>query len=222
MSKEAKQALFEKYIENLETSIKIIDLLEDVLPSFDGKVYNARFQKALQEKITEAGYSDVHLKIDLDNFRMYIKLFYWNNAREVYTQEQYNDGTPYRQVHYLPDSLEDVTIAYNYSDYNRFFNTKENEKFFSKNDSYFWIDGKNLRLNTEAIRQAMEERKKSLEKDVENLKYASTVHEGFTDTLIEAWQKEAERLKKELEELNSTIPCSIKSIFGIKTYGTYS
>lgn len=220
MSTEAKQALFEKYVENLETAVKIIDVLEDVLPSFNGKVYNARFQKTLQEKLKEAGYNNVYLKIDLDNYRMYIKLSFWNNAREVYTQEKYNDGTPYRQVHYLPDSLEDVSIAYNYSDYNRYYSEK-NEKFFSKNDSYFWIDGKNLRLNTEAIRQAMEERRKTLEKDIENLKYASTVHEGFNETLIEAWQKEAERLKKELEELNSTIPCSIKSIFGIKTYGTY-
>lgn len=221
--KEYQTKSMERYLRNLRLSCDLIDKIIPVVNSFNGKVYNARFERKIKEVLPEG----IFIKVDLDYCHCRINFTFWNEYREVFTEEFYSYENPsvdkpHRQVHYLPSNLEDVTICNIYSEYNNWDSSK-NDKFHSKNDSYFWIDGYsyNTRLNTDSIIEELKKQKENIIKKADSLEYACTVQEGFTASMVEDWQKEVKELQDRASALYSAIPSVIKSIFDIKCYANW-
>lgn len=221
--KEYQTKLMERYLSNLRLSCNLIDKIIPVVNSFNGKVYNARFERKIKEVLPEG----IFAKVDLDYCHCRINFTFWNDYREVFTEEFYSYENPsidkpHRQVHYLPSNLEDVTICNIYSEYNN-WDMSKNDKFHSKNDSYFWIDeySFNTRLNTDSIIEELKKQKENIIKKADSLEYACTIQEGFTASMVEDWQKEVKELQDRASALYSAIPSVIKSIFEIKCYATW-
>ena len=226
--KEEKTMLLKLYASNLRKSAELIDQIIPVVKSFDGKCYNARFQNKINEVLTVGKEPIQQIKMYVEDFdykRCTFELSFFK-FREVYTEENYSFDEPgakkHRQVHYLPNCYDTVTICNLWTDYNTWDSSK-NKKFDDRNDSYFWIDSNyNTRINAEAIVQNMTEHKKSLIKKAEELEDSLTVKPGFNECKIEAWIEAVEDLHKKASELNNAIPSVIKDIFEIKSCASWS
>ena len=218
---EDKTLLLKLYVSNLRKSAELIDKIVPVIETFDGKVYNARFQNKINDILTSGLEPNKQIKMYVDDFdykHCNFNLSFFN-FREVYTEENYAFDKPetkkHRQVHYLPSSYDSIVICNIWTDYNSWDSTK-NTKYKDRNDSYFWIDSNyNTRINSEAIIQNMTENKANL------LKKAEELEDSLKENKIEAWENRLEELKKELEVLNNSIPHAIKDIFEIKTYASW-
>lgn len=226
--KKEKTMLLKLYVSNLRKSAELIDKIIPVVKTFDGKCYNARFQNKINEVLTEGLEPKQQIKMyveDFDYTRCTFELSFFM-FREVYTEENYSFDEPgakkCRQVHYLPQRYDKVTICHLCTDYNTWDSSK-NKKFNDRNDSYFWIDSNyNTRINTEAIVQNMAENKAGLIKKAEELEDSLTVKPGFNECKIEAWINAVEDLHKKASELNNAIPSVIKDIFEIKSWASWS
>ena len=221
--KEEKTMLLRLYVSNLKKSAELIDKIIPVVKTFDGKCYNARLQNKINEVLAEGLEPIPQIKTYVDYTRCTFELSLF---REVYTEENYSFDEPgakkHRQVHYLPQCYDKVTICYLWTDYNSWDSSK-NKKFHDRNDSYFWIDSNyNTRINAEAIVQNMTEQKASLIKKAEELEDSLTVKPGFNECKIEAWINAVEDLHKKASELNNSIPSVIKDMFEIKSYASWS
>lgn len=216
--KTEKTLLLELYISNLRKSAELIDKIIPVVKTFDGKVYNARFQNKINDVLISGLEPNKQIKMHVDDFdykhcTFGLSFFMF---REVYTDVNYSFDAPsapkHRQVHYLPSSYDTITICNIWTDYNS-WDTSKNTKYKDRNDSYFWIDSNyNTRINAEAIVQNMTENKAELLKKAEELKGC------LSDNKIEAWENRLEELKKELEALNSSIPYAVRDIFEIRSH----
>lgn len=221
--KEEKTMLLRLYASNLKKSAELIDKIIPVVKTFDGKCYNARLQNKINEVLAEGLEPIPQIKTYVDYTRCTFELSLF---REVYTEENYSFDEPgakkHRQVHYLPQCYDKVTICHLWTDYNSWDSSK-NKKFKERNDSYFWIDSNyNTRINAEAIVQNMTEQKASLIKKAEELEDSLTVKPGFNECKIEAWINAVEDLHKKASELNNSIPSVIKDMFEIKSYASWS
>ena len=220
--KEDKKLLLELYISNLRKSAVIIDKIIPVVKTFDGKVYNARFQNKINELLKE---DKITLKAeDFDYKHCELELCFYQN-RTVYTEENYSfdkEGTPkHRQVHYLPDCYDRIRICYIWTDYNS-WDTSKNTRFHERNESYFWIDENyNTRINSSAIVENLTEHKEDLLKQAGDLEDALKVKEGFTECKIQAWEDAVKDLQKKAQELNSAIPSVVRDIFEIKSWANW-
>ena len=214
--KEEKTMLLKLYVSNLRKSAELIDKIIPVVKTFDGKCYNAKFQHKINEVLTEG----LELK---QQIKMYVKDFDYSRCvfelsffmfRKVYTEK-------HRQVHYLPQCYDKVTICHLWTDYNTWDSSK-NKKFKDRNESYFWIDSNyKTRINAEAIVQNMAENKADLIKKAEDLEDSLTVKPGFNECKIEAWINAVEDLHKKASELDEAIPSAIKAIFEIKSWASW-
>lgn len=225
--KEEKTMLLKLYVSNLRKSAELIDNIIPVVKTFDGKCYNARFQHKINEVLTEGLELKQQVKMfvkDFDYARCVFELSFFM-FRKVYTEKNYSFDEPgaekHRQVHYLPQGYDKVTICHLLTDYNTWDSSK-NKKFKDRNDSYFWIDSKyKTRINAEAIVQNMTENKADLIKKAEDLEDSLIVKPGFNECKIEAWINAVEDLHKKASELNDAIPSAIKDIFEIKSWASW-
>ena len=220
--KEEKTMLLKLYFSNLRKSAELIDNIIPVVKTFDGKCYNARFQHKINEVLTEGLELKQQVKMfvkDFDYARCVFELSFFM-FRKVYTDDE-PGAEKHRQVHYLPQGYDKVTICHLLTDYNTWDSSK-NKKFKDRNDSYFWIDSKyKTRINAEAIVQNMTENKADLIKKAEDFEDSLIVKPGFNECKIEAWINAVEDLHKKASELDDSIPSAIKDIFEIKSWASW-
>ena len=185
--------LFNLYLQNLETSEKLIDVIIPVIKTFEGKVYNKRFQNKVDEAILKHFNNDVcktvyfYPEIDNNRIEFYFKFF---NSRSVKGSSCW---------YYLPDSYEKIEILRGYKE-----RSEDTLKYINYDDNY------NIRLNTSLIVQKLTDEKEAIKNRIEFLKVEAAK--------VEDYKKQLEALKKEIEELNEKIPYEIKDFFQIKSY----
>ena len=213
MSKEVSKKLWELYLNNLETSTKIIDDLIPVVKTFDGKCYNRRFDNALN-KVTEGKYNVRCFVSDFDYKRLTIELgFYDYPLRSVKGDA---DSNGYCCAVYLPKSYERVTIASLYSDFNDWtMDRKTNGKFYSpSSENHFYIDDNyNTRIGSDKIISVLQEKKKYLTDKIKTLK------EKFNN--LDEYETKLKNIKAELKALSDDIPYELTDFFEIKIPSYY-
>lgn len=185
--------LFNLYLQNLETSEKLIDVIIPVIKTFEGKVYNKRFRNKVDESLLKYFDGDVcktvyfYPEIDNDRIRFYFK---FSNSGSVKGANCCN---------YLPDSYEKVEILRDYRN-----SSEDMLRYISYDENC------NIRLNASLIVRKLTDEKEAIKKRIELLKAEAEKVDGY--------KKRLEDLKKEIEELDATIPYEIKDFFRIKSY----
>lgn len=213
MNKEVAKKLWELYLNNLETSTKIIDDLIPVVKTFDGKCYNRRFDNALN-KVTEEKYNVRCFVSDFDYERFTMELGFYDYSLRSVKGDKDNNG--YCTAFYLPKSYEQVTIASLYSDYNVWTtDRKTNSKFYSlSSENHFYIDDNyNTRIGSDKIISVMQEKKKYLTDKIKTLK------EKFSN--LDEYETKLKNIKAELKALSDDIPYELTDFFEIKIPSYY-
>lgn len=213
MSKEVSKKLWELYLNNLETSTKIIDDLIPVVKTFDGKCFNKRFENALN-KVTEGKYDVRCFVSDFDYKRLTIELGFYGYPLRSVKGDKDNNG--YCTACYLPKSYERITIASLYSDYNDWTtDRKTNGKFYSpSSENHFYIDGNyTTRIGSEKIISVLQEKKKYIEEKIKTLK------EKFNN--LDEYETKLKNIKAELKALSDDVPYELTDFFEIKIPSYY-
>lgn len=213
MSKEVSIKLWELYLNNLETSTKIIDDLIPVVKTFNGKCYNRRFDNALN-KVTEEKYNVRCFVSDFDYKRFTLELGFYDYPLRSVKGDKDNNG--YCCAVYLPKSYERVTIASLYSDFNDWtMDRKTNSKFYSlSSENHFYIDDNyNTRIGSDKIISVMQEKKKYLTDKINTLK------EKFNN--LDEYETKLKNIKAELKALSDDIPYELTDFFEIKIPSYY-
>ena len=185
MSKE----LFELYLNNLNTSIELIDVIIPTIKTFEGKVYNKRFENDINEVLLQRYGNDrdktvyFHSTIRPNSVCL---VFSFLNYRSLYYPGRWD---------YLPQGYEQTMILNEYQS-------------GLTPIKYITIDNNKLRLNASLIIEALEEQKFEMRKKIEALKTQALC--------VDEWRKRLEAVKKEAEVLNNEIPYEIRTIFGIE------
>lgn len=213
MSKEVSKKLWDLYLSNLETSIKIIDDLIPVVKIFDGKCFNKRFENALNT-VTEGKYNVRLYVSDFDYKRLTIELgFYDYPLRSVKGE---TDSNGYCGTVYLPKGYESVNIASVYTDYNTWeTNRRTNGKYYSpSSENHFYIDDNyNTRIGSEKIISVLQEKKKYLTDKIKTLK------EKFNN--LDEYETKLKNIKAELKALSDDVPYELTDFFEIKIPSYY-
>lgn len=213
MSKEVSEKLWELYLNNLETSTKIIDDLIPVVKTFDGKCYNRRFDNALN-KVTEGKYNVRCYVPDFGLRQLTIELGFYDYSLRSVKGDKY--GNNFCTTYYLPKGYERVTIASLYSDYNEWTtDRKTNDKFYSpSSENHFYIDDNyNTRIGSEKIISVLQEKKKYIEEKIKTLK------EKFNN--LDEYETKLKNIKAELKALSDDIPYELTDFFEIKIPSYY-
>lgn len=213
--KELKDKCMELYLENLKTSCDIIDALIPVIWKFDNKVYNVRFDNAIQKAIEEQEQWDtIHSRTKLSFNQFEIELIFYK--RSVRIGEQYIT---------LPSGYDTIQIARKWCSYSTWSgnDSKNKEKgFYSSSvnmnnelkDDYFYLDENyNMRIKASRIVDYLIERQKDLKEEIASLK------KDMEKTLD--WFTKVEELKEQLSILDDEIPYTIRMFYNIKSYGTF-
>lgn len=213
MSKEVSKKLWELYLSNLETSIKIIDDIIPVVKTFDSKCFNKRLETALN-KVTEGKYNVRLYVSDFDYKRLTFELgFYDYPLRSVKGEK---DSNGYCGTVYLPSGYERVTIASIYTDFNTWqTDRKTNGKYYSpSSENHFYIDDNyNTRIGSEKIISVLQEKKTYLADKIKTLK------EKFNT--LDEYETKLKNIKAELKELSDAIPYELTDFFGLKVPSYY-
>lgn len=213
MNKELAKKLWDLYLNNLETSTKIIDEIIPIIRTFDGKCYNKRFEKALNE-LTKGKYN-VNLYVsDFDYKRFSLDLNFYHLSLRSVKGEASSNG--YTSTVYLPSGYERVQIASIYTDYNIWErNRQTNEKFYSpSSENHFYIDDNyKTRIGSEKIISALNEKKTYLKDKIKILteKYKS----------LDEYETKLKAIKSELKALSDEVPYELTDFFGIKIPSYY-
>lgn len=204
---ETKEKLMDLYIQNLKKSVEIIDSIIPIIWKFDGKVYNAKFENTLKNFLQDGKDCKdfIYPHVELNYSRIRIKLCFYNN----------------RSVHgancsyYLPDGLEEVTLCYESSNWSSYKSREENLPYYDSGDlsTYFYIDGNNTRIKASRIVDLILENQKELKQKITELEEERKNVLDYVTRL--------NKIREELDSLNDIIPCSIKSIYEIKTYANF-
>ena len=206
--KEVKDRLLERYIKNLAMAKELIDSLVPVIWQFDHKVYNKRFDNAIKTKLEERKEQTegkpVFCSVDLDCKRIYIKL-------EFYQHRSISEPNNYV---YLPNGYEEVNICYHWTDYSMWDSERNKKYYYADNGEYFYIDNGNIRLNANKLVDLMLEKQKEITEKIDTLMKAK-------ETVVEVYNK-VEDLKAELSTTHDSTPRIIDTIYGIKTYGSFT
>ena len=187
------EKLFNLYLQNLETSEKLIDVIIPVIKTFEGKVYNKRFRNKVDESLLRYFDNDVCRtvyfcpEIDGNRIAFYFKFV---NSGSVKGPSCWS---------YLPDSYKKVEILRDYRN-----SSEDMLKYISYDENY------NIRLNASLIVRKLTGEKEAIKKRIELLKAEAAKVDGY--------KKRLEDLKKEIEELDEKIPYEIKDFFQIKSY----
>lgn len=213
MSKEVSKKLWELYLNNLETSIKIIDDIIPIIKNFNGKCYNRRFDNALN-KVTEDKYNVRLYVASFDYRRFAIELGFYDYSLRCVKSETDNNGCC--GTVYLPSSYERVTLCDIYADCDDWeINRKANGKYYSpSSENYFYIDDNyNTRIGSEKIINVLQEEKTFLKVKIEILT------EKFSR--LEEYETKLKNIKAELKELSGVIPYELTDFFEIKIPSYY-
>lgn len=204
---EVKEKLMDLYIHNLKKSIDVVDSIIPILWKFDGKVYNARLENTLKDFLTEGKEIEdkiyPHVELNLSRFRL--KLSFWSNRRV--------DGNACS--FYLPEGLEEVTLAYDSSNWCEYKSREENHAYYDSDDlsTYFYIDGNNIRIKSARIVDLVLKGQKELKEQVQLL-------EEERKKVLEHVEK-LNKLREELDALHDSIPSAVRSIYDIKTFAHF-
>lgn len=209
--RKTEDALFNLYLDNMETGIKALVHIIPIIWKFDRKVYNARFDnaiaKALEEYETELG-QKIWSHVFLDVNRFQLELHFTNRSVKGSSCWEY-----------LPSCYDEERV-YIYSKFSKYGDSEENKLYHSDGlttdkQYYFYIDSNyNNRIKAESIVKAIEDKIADLRYEVERLKEQREN--------LEEYETEAEKLKKAMEDLHDEIPHCFSDFFGLKTYATYN
>lgn len=207
--KETKDKLLDIYIENLNTSVNVIDSIAEVVKAFNGKVYNRRFDNKLEELLAGKELKDkIYPKITLDCNRLEIELSFWNNR----------SFSGKSCCYYLPSSYDKVRIAYIWSDFSRYGDKEENKVYYDEKSEgdklYFWIDSNyNYRIKSSAIVSSLMEHKAKIIEEIAMLEEKRQKVQEYVDRL--------NAIKAELSNLQEEIPYTLKDFYEIKSYANW-
>ena len=213
--KELNDKCMELYLEHLKTSCDIIDVLMAVVWKFDNKVYNARFDNAIQKAIEDKEqWSNIYSRTKLNCNQFEIELIFYK--RSVRIGEQYTT---------LPSSYDTVQIARKWCSYSTWSgsDSKNREKgFYSssvymnnelKDDYFYYDENYNMRIKASRLADYLQEKKNDLKEEIEKTR------ENMKKALD--WFTKVEELKEQLSMLDDEIPYSIRQFYDIKSYGTF-
>lgn len=205
---EVKEKLMDLYIHNLEKSVDVIDSIIPILWKFDGKVYNARLENTLKDFLTEGKETkdQIYPQVVLNYSSFRLKLCFWNNRRVD------GDSCSF----YLPDGLEEVTLAYDSSSWSEYKSREENHAYYDSGDlsTYFYIDGNyNTRIKSARIVDLVLKEQKELKEKIQLLK------EERKNVL--EYVARLNKIKEELDVLHDSIPSAVRSIYDIKTFANF-
>lgn len=204
---EVKEKLMDLYIHNLEKSVDVIDSIIPILWKFDGKVYNARLENTLEDFLTEGKETKdkIYPHVELNYSRFRLKLRFWNNRRVD------GDSCSF----YLPDGLEEVTLAYDSSGWSEYKSREENHAYYDSCDlsTYFYIDGNNTRIKSARIVDLILKEQKELKEKIQLLK------EERKNVL--EYVARLNKIKEDLDALHDSIPSAVRSIYDIKTFANF-
>lgn len=204
---EVKEKLMDLYIHNLKKSIDVVDSIIPIIRKFDGKVYNARLENTLKDFLTEGKEikDKIYPRIELTYAIFRLKLSFWNNRRV--------DGDACSL--YLPEGLEEVTLAYDSSSWSQYKSREENHAYYDPDDlsTYFYIDGNNTRIKSARIVDLILKKQKELKEQVQLL-------EEERKNVLEHVAR-LNKIKEELDALHDSIPCAVRSIYDIKTFANF-
>lgn len=204
---EVKEKLMDLYIHNLKKSIDVVDSIIPILWKFDGKVYNARLENTLKDFLTEGKEIEdkiyPHVELNLSRFRL--KLSFWSNRRV--------DGNACS--FYLPEGLEEVTLAYDSSNWSEYKSREENHACYDSGDlsTYFYIDGNNIRIKSARIVDLVLKEQKELKEQVQLLEEERKKVPEHVEKL--------NKIREELDALHDSIPSAVRSIYDIKTFAHF-
>lgn len=203
-----KEKLMDLYIHNLEKSVDVIDSIIPIIRKFDGKVYNARLENTLKDFLTEGKEIEdkIYPHVELNCSRLRLELSFWNNRRVD------GDACSF----YLPEGLEEVTLAYDSSNWSEYKSREENHAYYDPDDlsTYFYIDGNyNIRIKSARIVDLILKEQKELKEQVQLLKEERK-------KVLEHVEK-LSKIKEELDALHDSIPSAVRSIYDIKTFANF-
>lgn len=201
------ERMMDLYLSNIDKAIEKIDTIKGVILTFNDKVFNARVVNKLEEVINKDLPSTKHFYFKLE----------FNTSALKFTMRFYNyrsfAGTDYYQ--YLPDGMEAIDlIPYTPSRYNSYYETDGNKKYYARQeDTYFYIDGNNLRINADFIckrldegREVLEDKKAKLQEDRARVDEYETIKQN----LIE-----------QLKNLQCGMSWECKSVYHLKDVNTF-
>lgn len=201
MIKESSKKLLELYLNNLETSTKIIDDLIPVVKTFDFKVYTKRFDNALKSIGDKYNVSVIIENFDYKSCQIDFG-FYATASRRIEEKEGF---------YYLPKSYDRVNIVYIYSDFNTWTtDRKTNEKYYNpSSEHHFYIDDNfKIRIGSDKIIKTLQEKKNYLEDKIKTLK------EKVNN--LEKYEARLKEIKAELKILSDAVPYEITDFFNLK------
>lgn len=208
--KETKDKLLDLYIGNLKTSVELIDKIIPTVWKFDNKVYNARFENALKDVL---GTETAEPK---DRIYPYVKLSY--EHLKISLNFYNNRGLQGKSCFvYLPNGYEVVRIAYDFTDFNTWnCSREENAKYYNKdNGSYFYIDDNyKTRIQSKRIVDLLLDGQKKLKEKIASL-------QEERKSILEVAQK-LEGLKQEIESLRDSTDYTLKDFYNLKMYASWS
>lgn len=200
MKSEVSKELYELYLNNLETSIKIIDEIIPIINNFDSKVYTKRFDNALKSIGDK-----YNVSVIIENFdykRCQIDFGFYAFASRCIQEKG--------GFYYLPKSYDRVNILFICSDFNIWTkDRKMNEKYYSpSSEHHFYID-KNYktRIGSDKIIKTLQEKKNFLEVKIKTLK------EKVNN--LEKYEARLKEIKAALKAFSDDVPCEITDFFNL-------
>ena len=208
--KETKDKLLDLYLQNLQTASELIDKIIPTVWKFDNKVFNARFENALKDVLgteTAEPKDRIYPYVKLGYTHLEISLSFWNN-RGLQGKNCYV---------YFPSSYDEVKIAYDYTEFNTWnCSREENAKYYVKdNGSYFYIDDNyNTRIQSTRIVDLLLERQQELKERITKL-------QEERKSILDVVQK-FEGLKQEIDKLGDSTDHTLKDFYNLKIYATWN
>ena len=198
--------LLDLYLHNARTSCELMGTIKEVLKTFNNKVFNARVKNKVEEAlnagkpVTEHIY--FYIELDKQNLKMYLAFY---NHRMLHVE----NGCVY-----LPHSYEKIDlIPYTSSGYNPYYREK-NDSYYARQDGvYFWIDGNNLRMNTNYICDLLDAGRQAIFEEIARI---TEDRKRFAE-----YETKRQELVKQLRELQENMSYTVKAMYGSKDYNTY-
>lgn len=201
------EKLMDLYLQNMATAIETVNTIKEVIKSFDNKVFNARLCNKLEEVVNAGRDKTKALYFGLDLNTSSLKMDMRFHNYRSFAGEKY--------FCYLPHELEKITlIRYTPSGYNNYYNAENNVKFNARQeDTYFYFDGNNLRINADYINKRLDEGREDLEKQIAKI--------TKDRKRIVEYETKREALAKELRDIQCDMAYECKAVYNLKDYNTF-
>lgn len=203
---EDNEKLLDLYLQNVQTACDLVDTIKEVVKTFDNKVFNSKVKNKVEEIINAGKPSteNIYFYITLNETNLEIELAFFNHrsfaGRDCWV--------------YLPHDYERLQlIPYTRSEYNQYYKEKNGNFYQRQNDCYFYIDGKNLRINADYICERLDEGRKQLQEQVK-------IIERDRARVVE-YETKRQELVEQLRALQNTFSYTVKAMYNLKDYDTY-